>query len=89
MTGTTKSGFSFSVDEVAAAADNMELLDALAEMESDNDPLAVSRVCRLLLGRDTRKALYDHLRTEDGRVPVAQVVAELLEIMGSTSAGKN
>ena len=46
ITGKTESGFAFSLPK--AAIDNMELLDALADA-SDDDPVAVSRVCRLLL----------------------------------------
>ena len=40
----------------------------------------ISAVCRLVLGKAQRKALYDHLRTEDGRVPADQVSAALNEI---------
>lgn len=87
ITGKTASGFSF--DLPADAADNMELIDALAEV-MDNDALAVSRVCRLFLGNETRKALYDHLRTPDGRVPAGAAMQELLEIFNAFGkAGKN
>ena len=51
----------------------------LAEMQEEN-PLQISAVCRLVLGKAQRKALYDHLRTEDGRVPADQVSAALNEI---------
>ena len=44
--GTTKSGFKYEVDE--SAADNMELIDALAEAAGD-DMLAISNVCKMLL----------------------------------------
>ena len=54
-------------------------MDALAEMQEEN-PLQISAVCRLVLGKAQRKALYDHLRTEDGRVPADQVSAALNEI---------
>ncbi len=87
ITGTTKSGFAFSLPE--DAADNMELVDALAD-SMDDDPMAVSRVCRLFLGKETRQKLYDHLRTESGRVPVAALVSELKEIFDAFGKqGKN
>ncbi len=54
--------------------DNMELLDALAEADNGN-VLAVSNAVTLLLGAGQKKALYDHLRTKAGNVPVAAVSA--------------
>ena len=85
--GTTSSGFAFSLP--ADAADNMELIDALADAMDDN-PVAISRVCRLFLGDETRKALYDHLRESDGRVPTGAVMDDLKEIFSAFGeAGKN
>lgn len=84
---TTQSGFTCELPE--NAADNMEIVDALAEMQSDRDMLAVSRVLRLLLGDANRKALYDHLRV-DGRVPIEAVSAEISDIFAALGqAGKN
>ena len=51
--GETKTGFTFELEE--AVLDNMELVDALAEMQED-DPLALSAVVRMVLG-SKRKAL--------------------------------
>lgn len=75
---TTKSGFTCEIDK--GVLDNMELVDALAEMNS-GDPLAFPVVCKLVLGKETRAKLYDHLRKEDGRVPTEDVDRELSEIM--------
>lgn len=85
--GTTSGGFSFSLDETAL--DNMELVDALADAQND-DPIAVSRACLLLLGRETRKQLYDHVRTPDGRVPIEEIAKSMVEILEAFGkAGKN
>lgn len=85
--GKTSSGFEFSLNE--NVLDNMELVDALAETEADN-PLAVSKACLLLLGPELRKKLYNHLRTEDGRVPVELVSTEMVEIFSAFGkTGKN
>ena len=85
--GTTSSGFAYELPE--NAIDNMELVDALAAAVN-NDPLAVSCVCRLFLGEEPRRRLYDHLRTEDGRVPIAALSAELGELLAAYGkAGKN
>lgn len=75
---TTQSGFTCEIDP--KVLDNMELVDALADVQGDN-PLAYSTVSRLVLGKETRAKLYDHLRTGDGRVPAADVDRELSEIM--------
>lgn len=81
MHGKTASGFEYEIDP--KALDNMELVDAI--VEADESPLAVSRVVKLLLGDKQRKALYDHLRTEDGNVPILAVsnaVAEIFRASG-------
>lgn len=49
----------------------------------------MSRLTLRLLGKEGRKKLYDHLRTPDGRVPVAKVADALGELMNSFTAGKN
>lgn len=85
--GSTSSGFEFEIDE--NAADNMELVDALAEA-ADDDMLAVSTVGKILLGKEQRKKLYDHIRTVDGRVPVKEAVNEIMEILQAMGGkGKN
>lgn len=79
----------FETDLADNIMDNMELVDALAEA-SDSDPLAVSKMCRLILGDEKRKALYDSIRQKDGRVPVAEVSEAIKEIFGAFGdKGKN
>ena len=85
--GITKSGFLFEVDE--NALNDMELVDVLADDTMD-DGFRMSHVVRKLLGDQQRRALYDHVRTEDGRVPVDAVVAEVEDIFASyNQPGKN
>lgn len=85
--GKTKSGFVFELDD--NVMDNMELVDQLSELNSEN-PYAISKIIMLLLGEGQRKALYDHLRTEDGRVPVMQAAEEINDIFNAAgSKGKN
>ena len=82
-----KNGLKIEMNE--NTMDNMELVDTLAEA-ADDDPLAVSRMTKLVLGTEGRKKLYDSLRTEDGRVPVAAVsdaIKEIFEAFGEK--GKN
>lgn len=67
-------GFKAELDE--NVMNNMEMVDALAEMK-DDDPIALSKICRMLYGDKQRKALYDHLKTSDGRVPIEEVSAAI------------
>ena len=84
---TTQSGFTCEIDP--KVLDNMELVDALADVQGDN-PLAYSTVSRLVLGKETRAKLYDHLRTADGRVPASAVSEEIRQIFDAFGkAGKN
>lgn len=85
--GKTKSGFAYSIDE--EVMDNMELVEALAETR-DEDPFAIARVTTIIFGKEQKKRLYDHLRNDKGRVPVAEVmntIEEIFEAFGQQ--GKN
>ena len=55
-------------------------LDALGGMQ-DGNVFDMSHLTLRLLGKEGRKKLYDHLRTPDGRVPVAKVADALGELM--------
>ena len=86
INGTTQSGFAFQLN--ADALDNMELIDALAAVRK-GEVAEVSTVGRMLLGADGYRALYDHLRTEDDRVPISDVIQELDDIFKAQPGGKN
>lgn len=86
ITAKTESGFSIELEE--SALDNMEVLDALSDLDEGN-PLAMSRLVVKLLGKDGKKRLYDHLRTEDGRVPASAVESAIMELFQSINVGKN
>ena len=84
ITAKTKSGFEIELEE--SSLDNM--VDTLDEMNEGN-PLAISRLVPLLLGKEGKKKLYDHLRTPEGRVPSTAVEREIIELMVSIQPGKN
>lgn len=84
--GKTSSGFEYQLGD--NTMNNMELVDAMAEL--GEDPFAISRVCLLLLGKEQRKRLYDHIRAEDGTVPAQAMGEEIAEIIrGAGEPGKN
>lgn len=85
ITGKTKSGFEFEISK--ERLNNYELLELIGELEEN--PLALSKVVVLLLGKEQTQQLKDHLRTEDGIVPSEKMSAEITEIFQSQSATKN
>ena len=83
---TTKSGFCLEIEE--ERLNNMELLDALTDLDG-GDGTALSTVLRLLLTKEQKKALYDHLRTPGGMVPIEAVAETLREIFEASQPAKN
>lgn len=82
-----KEGCAVEVDD--EAMDNMELIEAIAETKSDS-AAGLSKVLTIILGAEQKKKLYDDLRNDKGRVPVAAVSDAIIKIMNSFgSKGKN
>ena len=76
--GTTKTGFSFVLEE--ENLDNMELLESLA----------IPRAAILLLGNEQKKSLYNHIRNDKGKVPIDKFADEITDIMNAIGKqGKN
>lgn len=86
MEGTTRSGFAYSIPE--SRLDNMELLEALMAIDK-GDGTQLPAALEMLLGAEQKKALYNHLRTADGIVPVSAVSAEMGEILQANNKAKN
>lgn len=82
-----ESGFECEVFE--NVMDNMELVEDCAELQETGNPVLLSKVLTTLIGPEQRKKLYDHLRTEDGRVPVAAASNAFAEIVKTFKTGKN
>lgn len=79
MEGKTSSGFSFSVAE--GAEDDMELLEALIDID-EGKLSGIRNAITMLIGEEGKKALYDHCRV-NGRVSAARVMEEVKEILES------
>lgn len=85
--GKLLNGFEYQIDE--KTFDDMRFLDALAEAD-EGDPLATSRVCTMLLGKEQKQKLYDMIKSEDGRVPIADAIECIKQLMESLGEeGKN
>lgn len=76
----TSRGFEYEVED--AAADDMELLDALMDAD-DGNVSAIRRAMILLIGEEGKKQLYDNCRGESGRVSASAVMEEFKEILNN------
>lgn len=80
----TTSGFEMDVDE--SMFNDMELFECVAEVEKGH-MLSLPEVVKRVTG-DKKKEFYDSLRNEEGRVPVDDVMNEILDIIRQ-AGGKN
>lgn len=83
--GKTVSGFEYKIE--VKRIDDMELMEVFAEL--DTNPVALPRVLEKLFGKEGKKALYDHVRTKSGEVPISAIEKELSEILSSVDLLKN
>lgn len=77
VSGKTESGFKFEIDP--SRVDDMEFLERLGE--ADNDITKMPGIMKEILGEDQRSKLYDHMRKEDGHVPIGATIEEFQEIL--------
>ena len=83
-TVTTKSGFSCELDE--RRLNDMELFEALTALDG-GDMSVLPAVVNKIMG-ESKKALYEHVRANDGIVPIDKVAAELRDALLALG-GKN
>lgn len=76
LKGKTSTGFQFQIAE--GALDNYELVEALADIETD--PLSVTKVVTLLLGKEQKEKLKDHVRNDKGVVTTTALMKEIEEV---------
>lgn len=83
--GVTKTGFKYQISK--ERLNNYELLEVIGEL--DDNPLVLSKVVNLLLGKEQTEKLKEHLRTKDGLVPADKLSEEITEIFQNQSETKN
>lgn len=84
VSGTTKSGFNYTVSE--AIRDDWRFVKALADADSDDASRQLSGAVRmvvLLLGEHGEAELSTHLAQPDGSVPTHLIMDEVREILNS------
>lgn len=82
----TKTGLEIDVDQMAV--DDAELLDALYDLQTTGNALAIVKVARQLLTPEAKQALFDHVRNDAGRVPIESLSDELTDIMEALNGKK-
>lgn len=88
LTGVTSSGFQYEITD--DRLNNMELISALRKFDkSENDgdkALVMDEVSSLLLGEKQKAALYEHLRTPEGNVPIPAFMEDIQSIVFNEKA---
>ena len=89
-TGTTKSGFKYTMDPTSLQ--DMRVLDSLADVIDPDAPeirkiVGMSKLTEMILGADQKKTLYAHIASQhDGKVPPAALEVELTEMLSEGEA---
>lgn len=81
----TRSGFECELSK--ERLDNYELLEAIGEV--DENPFIVPKILKLLLSEEEVNKLKEHLRTEDGIVPMKKMLEEIQDIFQAKDETKN
>ena len=87
--GKTSQGFKYSVDPEAVS--DMEFIEDMAAI-MNGETQAYPGALKKLLGEAGKKALYDFVRNDKGRVPieaVGDIVSEIFDAIGEANATKN
>lgn len=75
---TTSTGF--EIDMSTDVLDDMEVFELIVEVDK-GDATKLPALLGILLTPEQKTELYEHCRTETGRVPISAVVKEFAEIM--------
>lgn len=80
--GKTSSGFEFTISEDIINV--YELIENLGEL--DDNPIILGKIVKQILGKEQTGKLKDHIRNENGIVPIDKMTQEIIGIF--QSAGK-
>lgn len=75
--GKTSSGFRFTINP--EDVNDMDFLERLGQASADITKMPA--IIKEVLGEDQRKKMYDHLRTESGKVPIDKAMELFQEIL--------
>lgn len=84
--GKTSTGFEFLLSD--DVMDDYELLEVLSSIDT-GDYTLVPKMVEMLLGKEQKESLKDHLRNKNGKVSVKGMMEEVMEIFKESTPGKN
>ncbi|MGM0124863.1 hypothetical protein IGI37_002257 [Enterococcus sp. AZ194] len=79
ITGKTKSGFKYQIQK--ERVEDYEFIELISEVEEN--PTLLPKVLKLLFGREQTDQLKEHLRTEEGFVPIEPMMQEFGEVLNN------
>ncbi len=74
----TKTGF--EIDMTPDVFDDMEVFELIVEVDK-GDATKLPALFGLIFTPEQKTALYEHCRSENGRVPITAIAAEFAQIM--------
>ena len=77
--GKTSSGFDFVISE--DIINDYELIENLGEL--DDNPIILGKIVKQILGKEQTVKLKDHIRNENGVVPIEKMTQEIIGIFQS------
>ena len=86
MKATLKDGF--ETELIDENVNDWEFLEVLSDIDEGEEGLIV-KAARMMLGKEGVKSLKDHLRNEQGKVPVTAMIDALQELLESVNELKN
>lgn len=86
MKAKLKDGFETEIIEENVG--DWEFLEVLSDIDEGEEGLIV-KAARMMLGKDGVKDLKEHLRNENGKVPLEVMINALRELMESANELKN
>lgn len=84
--GQTESGFVFEIEE--EVLDDYELLEALCQID-EGDASKTIKMVDMLLGKEQKEKLKEHVRAGGKRVSAKKLIAEVMGIFNAVNEGKN
>lgn len=86
ITGTTNSGFAFEIEE--ETLDDYELLESLSKVDK-GEVLSIAETVDRLLGEEQKDRLKEHIRNVQGRITIAAMMDEVVQIFNASGEIKN
>lgn len=79
ISGKTKSGFVYQIQK--ERVESYDFLEAVGEV--DENPTKLPKALKMLFGNEQVEKLKDHLRTEEGFIPIQKMIEEFTEVMNN------